>query len=281
MPIWVVVSAMFALVVIVVAAAVVYRRKLNLTINEIATLTLSLGSICVALLAYLQSLDNSDMKKAIGQLTYLGKQTYRQANATRRQIEEMKAQTSEMGRQTGELHTSATSSVSLAGNAAAQLRQRDQQFSLEQRPLIRWDQDADASKNPLSDDHDQGLLAWSYGLENAGKSIAYDVVITEGISLWGKPFVERRRDGSREYAPGEKSWSTAEIPVDPATLPIDIRSRPALRVKISYRDAQGNRYEYLLCHRFEDISGFPRDCSQSPIAALPAARSKEKRERIR
>lgn len=276
---WVAGIALFALIVLGLIAAVARRSRPGLSINEIATLTLSLASLGVALLAYLQTLDNSDMKTAISQLTYLGKQTYRQASATRRQVRELKAQTSEMGRQTGELHTSATSSVSLAGNAAAQLQQRERQFSLEQRPLIRWDQDSDASKDSLSDDASTGLLLWNYGLRNSGKSIAYNVVITDGISLWGKPFVETRRTGGRQYAPGETSWATAAVPVDPALLPIDVESKPALRVKISYRDVQGNRYEYLLCHRFEDVGGAARDCSQSPIASLPAAGFTTKRNR--
>jgi hypothetical protein len=209
------------------------------------------------------------MREAIDRLTQLGQQTFRQANAAQHQLTELRRQTEEMGRQTGALSSTATSTTVLAGATVEQLSQRDRQFSLEQQPDVRWDPESSASRDFLSDDPRRGIVLWSYGIKNFGKSAAHDLVSVEGISLFGRPFAESRRPGARRFGPGATAWSTAVYPIGSKNLPIPLNAMPVLRVVFTYRDASGRKYSQMLCHRLDPPNGAPRECDTEPVAKLP------------
>lgn len=254
------------LLAITIFAVYVSRRRISF--NQIVTLTLAASSLAVATLVYLQSLDNSDMRSAIEQIAYLGKQNYRQANAIRRQVRELTRQTGEMKLQSAALSSTAGSTFSLAGVSAAEMRQRDLQFSLEQRPIVRWDPESDASKDPLSDDKIFGSFKWNYGFKNVGKSTAYNVVMVEGISLSDGQFHENVRLVGQELGPNATGWSTAVIKVAPSQLPLNPATEPVLRVTFYYSDVLKKRWKTMFCLRFLG-DGLPRDCSQEKIASSP------------
>jgi hypothetical protein len=99
--------------------------------------------------------------------------------------------------QTQALTSTAQSTTSMAGTTVAQLRQRDLQFALEQQPDVRWDAESTASReNFFSDDKRKGVVFWSFGFKNFGKSPAFDLTYIEGISLFGKPFQETKRNSN-------------------------------------------------------------------------------------
>lgn len=247
------------------------KRWYHLSFSEAATLILALASFVLAYFAYRQSQDNRDTREAIKRMAYLGQQTFRQANTAQNQLGELRLQTAEMGRQTGALTTTAESTTSLAGATVDQLRQRDRQFALEQQPDVRWDPElADASRGSyFSDDRQRGLVLWNFGYKNYGKSAAYDLVLTEGISLFGQLFVERKRTGNRFFGPGETGWSTAIHPIGTEKLPVPVNAMPVLRVIFTYKDALGSRYTRMICHRLEPPQGIIKDCNREPVAKLP------------
>ncbi|HEY4941092.1 MAG TPA: hypothetical protein VII56_06660 [Rhizomicrobium sp.] len=64
----------------------------RLTINECLTLFVALGSLAVAVLTFVNSLDTSDIKGAVSNLSTLATQASRQADAVQGQLTEMRAE---------------------------------------------------------------------------------------------------------------------------------------------------------------------------------------------
>src|ERR1700733_4813484 len=62
----------------------------RLTLNEWLTLLVGLGSLVVGYLGYLNALDTTDIKKAVGNLSTLATQTKRQADITQDQLDEIR-----------------------------------------------------------------------------------------------------------------------------------------------------------------------------------------------
>lgn len=62
----------------------------RLTLNDKLTLLVAVGSLAVALLGYVNSLDTSKLSEAVSHLSDLAKQTKREANGMRDQLAEIK-----------------------------------------------------------------------------------------------------------------------------------------------------------------------------------------------
>ena len=168
-------------------------------------------------------------------------------------------------------NVTASATTRAADATVAQIRQRDDQFALEQRPVIRWDADADINKvDYFTDNRATGQVFWDYGFKNFGRSIAYDVKAFEALTIYGEPLSESLVNVAKEFSPNQYSWRRSSQYVGASRLPVGLNSRPTLRVRFLYKDALGRSYSSVLCLRLIPPSGFPADCTQESIASAPA-----------
>lgn len=124
-----------------------------------------------------------------------------------------------------------------------------------------------------------GVFGWSYGLENYGKSPAFNVRSTEYMSIGGAHFRGLVREVG-ELIPGTGVWSTV-MDVDKSgnsdkngcaiATPQVIKPNPGVIVEvyINYQDAFGNKLHETIC-RYIMPNGIDGICDGSPIKAIPS-----------